>query len=160
LSSLAIRGSCIQILALACPSFLVLDMTRRGACNVHQWQDLKSAWECGCGCFLKCFSCWNISKWCFFIFKKFIFKINASKRSKTYKKFDFLWNTICTAFPNVPQSIIIRKNDWFCIWNCVWLYFKSVFNLKKTSNWIFLLFFDDFDALILKIIKYIYIMYF
>jgi hypothetical protein len=51
----------------------------------------------------------------FFIFKKFIFKINASKRSKTYKKFDFLWNTICTAFPNVPQSIIIRKNDWFCI---------------------------------------------
>jgi hypothetical protein len=60
-------------------------------------------------------------------------------------------------FRTVPQSIIIRKNDWFCIWNCVWLYFKSVFNLKKTSNWIFLLFFDDFDTLILKIIIYIYI---
>jgi hypothetical protein len=22
-------------------------------------------------------------------------------------------------FRTVPQSIIIRKNDWFCIWNCV-----------------------------------------
>jgi hypothetical protein len=47
-------------------------------------------------------------------------------------------------FRTVPQSIIIRKNDWFCIWNCVWLYFKSVFNLKKNIKLDFLIIFRWF----------------
>ena len=50
---------------------------------------LGPVWECGCGCFSKCFSCRNASKWYFFYFLKIIFEIITSKRSNTYKKINF-----------------------------------------------------------------------
>ena len=37
--------------------------------TIQKYQ-IKIVWECGCGCFSKCFSCRNVLKWYFFIFKK------------------------------------------------------------------------------------------
>ena len=64
-------------------------------------------WECGCGCFSKCFSCWNASKWCFFIFKKIFLRSVHQNDPKHTKKLIFsnknwfFWNAGWPAFPNM-----------------------------------------------------------
>jgi hypothetical protein len=90
LSSLAIRGSCIQILALACPSFLVLDMTRRGACNVHQWQDFKTWLKVWLRLLFKMFFMLKYIKMIFFLFfKKLFLKSTHQNDPKHIKKLIF-----------------------------------------------------------------------
>jgi hypothetical protein len=42
-------------------------------------------WEYGCGCFSKCFSCWNASKWCFFIFLKLFLRSTYQNNPKYIK---------------------------------------------------------------------------
>ena len=42
-------------------------------------------WECGCGCFSKCFLCQNTSKWYFLFFKK-LFLRSAYQNDPKQKK--------------------------------------------------------------------------
>ena len=51
----------------------------------------------------------------FLFFKKLFLKSTHQNDPKYIKKLIFYGTRFTPRFRTVPQSIIIRKNDWFCI---------------------------------------------
>ena len=96
----------------------------------------KHVWECGC--FLKCFSYRNASKWFFFIFKNYFWDQriktiqNILKKLIFNKKINKFWgNAVCTAFPNA-----LLKPVWYCGGGC----FSKYFSFEIHQNNIFFIF--------------------
>ena len=92
----------------------------------YRWKQIINfarVWKCGCCCFSNNFLCWNISKWCFFIFKK-LFLRSARQNNLKYtkklifykKKLKFFKNAVYITFPY--KKFILMKIKAPNFWSC------------------------------------------
>ena len=78
----------------------------------YRWKQIINfarVWKCGCCCFSNNFLCWNISKWCFFIFLKLFLRSACQNNPKYTKKFNFYKKKIKIFWERSLHRVTIQK---------------------------------------------------